>query len=154
MKKSNMMIYLRKGLLEIRATDKSFRLNDFVDGAKAAFEMVLEAIVKDDRETLQLLLSKELYEPCVAEIKARSEAEQYEENKLVAILEAEVIEAYKKNNDAFITVKFVSEQVQVMRDKKGVKMAEFEAQIENVEDSWSFKRDLRNANPNWIIVAT
>jgi predicted lipid-binding transport protein (Tim44 family) len=48
----------------------------------------------------------------------------------------------------------VSEQVQVMRDKKGAKMPEFEPQIENVEDSWSFKRDLRNANPNWIIVAT
>jgi predicted lipid-binding transport protein (Tim44 family) len=145
---------VRNGLLEIRAFDKSFRLNDFVEGAKSAFEMAIEAIAKNERETLQMLLSKELYESCVKEIEARLEADQYEENRLVAILEAEVIDAYKKNHDAFITVKFVSEQVQVMLDKKGGKIAEFEPQIENVEDSWSFKRDLRNSNPNWTIVAT
>lgn len=145
---------VRTGLIDIRTQDKAFRLKDFVEGAKSAFEMVMQAMNKDDKDVLQMLLSAELFAACAAEIKGRFDAEEYQDNTLVAILGAEVTAAYKKDNHAVITVQFVSEQVQVMRDKKGDKLVGFEPEIENVEDSWTFKRDLRGNNPNWTIIAT
>jgi predicted lipid-binding transport protein (Tim44 family) len=145
---------LQENFKEIYAKDKSFRTEDFLNGAKAAFEMVIEAIQKDDRETLQMLLAKDLYEACLNELKSRSSQEEYSVSNLIAILQTEIIEAKLEKDDAIITVRFVSEQIQTTLDSKGEKVAGYAAEIENVEDNWTFKRNLRSSNPNWLIIST
>jgi predicted lipid-binding transport protein (Tim44 family) len=145
---------IQHGLKEIRQADKAFRVQHFLEGAKTAFEMIMEALAKDDRDTLQLLLSPELFTECVAALKRRAQQEEYEETTLVSILEVTILAASLQGNDAIIKVKFVSEQVQVNRTKQGEKVENSASEIEVVEDSWVLKRDVQSTNPNWVIIET
>jgi predicted lipid-binding transport protein (Tim44 family) len=145
---------LKQGLIEIKTLDKSFRVQDFLEGAKAAFEMVVEAIQKDDREPLQMLLDKDLYNDCVNELKNRAIKKEYGVSSLISILQADITKAKLEGNNAIITVRFVSEQIQTMYGENGEKIAGYVPDIENVEDNWVFKRDVNSVNPNWLIVET
>jgi predicted lipid-binding transport protein (Tim44 family) len=145
---------VQEGIKAIREVDKGFRVQHFLEGAKAAFEMIMEALAKDDRDTLQMLLSPELYEECVIVLKKRDEQEAYEETTLISILDAKILSASLQGNDAVVSVEFVSEQVQVKRTKGGAKVENSASDIEIVEDKWMLKRDVRSSNPNWVIVET
>ena len=145
---------IKEGVAAIRKEDNGFRVKDFVGGATAAFEMVLEGFAKDDRDVLKSLLSKEIYTDFVAELKKRKTQDEYTETTLVSILESEVTEITMKDRKAIITVTFVSEQIQAERTKSGETVKDSTSSIEQVEDSWTFQRDLRSSNPNWTIIAT
>ncbi len=145
---------LKKGLAAIRKEDASFRRGDFLEGAKAAFEMVLQGFAQDDRDTLKALLSKDIYQTFLTELKARKTQDTYAETTLVAILEAEITEMAVKDRKAIVKVQFVSEQIQAERDKDGEMVKDSQSSIEHVEDAWTFTRDLRSSNPNWTIIAT
>lgn len=145
---------IKAGIEAIRKDDNGFRVKDFIGGAIAAFEMVLEGFAKDDRDVLKSLLSKEIYSDFVAELKKRKTQDEYVETTLVSVLEAEVKEIELKDRKAMITVTFVSEQIQAERTKDGETVKDSTSSIEQVEDTWTFKRDLRSSNPNWTIITT
>jgi predicted lipid-binding transport protein (Tim44 family) len=144
----------KTGLQQIREHDKSFRRRDFLDGAKIAFEMVLNAFSKDDRDTLKMLLSKEIYEEFLTELKNRDTQETYTDTTLVSIMNAEITSVEVKNATAVIKVSFTSEQIQAERDKKGKVVSDSASQIEHVVDEWTFERNLKSSNPNWTIIST
>ena len=145
---------LKEGIAAIRKHDAAFRLSEFSEGAKMAFEMVLESFAKADYDTLKQLLSKDLYLEFSAELKKRKNAEQYTETTLVSILEATVNDVKVKDRHATVVVNFLSEQIQTERDKSGEAVKESTSAIEQVEDTWTFTRDLRSPNPNWTIIDT
>jgi predicted lipid-binding transport protein (Tim44 family) len=144
------------GVKAIRAEDNGFRLKAFMEGAKVAFEMVLEGFAKEDVDTLKHLLSKELYEAFLKELKQRKSQDEFTETTLISILEAEPKYIVVDGKKATVTVRFVSEQIQVSRTKTGETVKDSTSAIEQVEDEWVFVRDVRssNSNPNWVIVAT
>jgi predicted lipid-binding transport protein (Tim44 family) len=145
---------LLEGVKAIRAEDNGFRLKAFMEGAKLAFDMVLEGFAKDDQETLKHLLSKELHDSFLKELKARKAQDEFSETTLISILEAEPKAISVINKKATITVRFVSEQIQVNRTKTGDTVKDSTSAIEQVEDEWVFVRDLRSPNPNWTVTAT
>lgn len=138
----------------IKASDRSFTLKEFMDGARAAFEMVFDAFVKDDRETLRMLLAEENYAAFSSELDRRREADQHTETTLLAIVSQEVKAASLSGSMARITVRFVSEQVSVVRHRDGRIVGGDPAMSEHVEDEWTFERDVNSRNPNWKIVDT
>src|SRR5579885_2144731 len=80
---------VRDGIMAIKAADKDFSLAAFLEGAKGAFEMVFDAFVKDDRDTLKLLLSPELFNTFASELDKRKTMENHPETTLLALVSQE-----------------------------------------------------------------
>ncbi|MEK9707398.1 MAG: Tim44/TimA family putative adaptor protein [Alphaproteobacteria bacterium] len=142
------------GLKAIRAADSGFSVQEFLEGARAAFDMVVTSFANGDKETLRPLLSDEVYENFFGAIEARDAAGQTMEMTLVGIREADVLEANMDGRVAFVTVKFVTEQIEVVHDKDGEPVSGDPSKVKAVTDIWTFARNTRSRNPNWTLVAT
>lgn len=139
----------------ISAYDKGFTFAWFMIGAKKAFEMVVEAFSKADEKTLKNLLSEEVFEQFQGELKTQEKQKRRAEITLISVLDCSVVGASIQKNMANFTVKFVSEQIRVTRDIETGKIVEGNAtQIDRVEDTWTFSRNIRASNPNWQVTAT
>jgi predicted lipid-binding transport protein (Tim44 family) len=55
---------------------------------------------------------------------------------------------------ANVTVKIISEQVNVTRDAEGEVVDGDADHISEVTDIWTFARDTKSNDPNWQLVAT
>lgn len=145
---------LADGLKAIRAADAQFSPSEFVQGAKLAFEWLVSAFSKGEKDKLKMLLSEERYKVFTDEIDANVKEAKFPETTLVAISAADITEATLKGGKAQVTVQFTSEQIHVVRDKdKNIISGDMSA-IENVVDVWTFERDTSSKDPNWKIVAT
>ena len=142
------------GLTQVKLADKDFDPIAFVNGAKVAFEMVIAAFAQGDSRSLRPLLSNDVYEDFTGAIKAREEANETLETTLVGFNDAEIIEAEVQGKTAFVTVKFVTEQVNVTRDTEGKVVDGDESHVTAITDIWTFARNTRSRDPNWTLVAT
>ncbi len=110
---------VEQGLTQIKLADRSFDTKGFINGAKGAFEMIVSAFSQGDSKTLRPLLSNDVYDDFNGAIKAREERDETLESTLVGISEADIIEAELQGKTAFVTVKFITEQINVTRDAQG-----------------------------------
>lgn len=140
---------------EIRKLDGSFNEKDFITGAKKAFEIILSAFSRGDKEALKPLLSKEVYDGFQAEIDRREQSGEVEETTLVAILTSDIkdIKMASKWN-ARVVVEIVSEQIRLIKDKKGQILQGDPSRVDKVSERWTFSRNLSSPNPNWELVET
>ena len=142
------------GLAKIRAADSGFDKDTFIQGARAAFDMIVASFAAGDRETLRPLLSDEVYENFAGAIIDRADKGHTMETTLVGISSADIVEANLDGRVAFVTVKFVSEQIEVERDAAGEVVSGNPSRVATVTDIWTFARNTRSRNPNWTLVAT
>lgn len=142
------------GVAQIRSVDRDFDPGEFVAGARRAFEMIVEAFAKGDSNTLRPLLSDEVFAQFDGEIRTREEARQTLATTLVGIREAEIVEAGLEGRTAQVTVRFVSEQINVTRDSEGRVVDGDPSAVAMVTDIWTFARNTASRDPNWLLVAT
>lgn len=145
---------LAAGLLQIRRADPGFSPEGFVDGARAAFEMVVQAFAAGDLKTLKPLLSDAVFDQFRQAIKARDASGQRLETTLVGIDKAEIVEAEMRDRTAIVTVSFRTEQVNVIRDASGETVDGDPTRVDKVTDIWTFSRNTRSRDPNWTLIAT
>jgi predicted lipid-binding transport protein (Tim44 family) len=145
---------VRAGLTQIRMADQSFEPDGFLQGARAAFEMIVDAYANGDSKTLRPLLANDVFQDFDGAIKEREKNKQSLETTLVGIESADIVEAELQGKTAFITVKFVSEQVNVVRDAKGNVVDGDPNEVAKITDIWTFARNTRSRDPNWTLVAT
>ncbi len=138
----------------MKAIDREFIPEEFIEGARAAYEMIIEAYNKSDEETLGMLLSPKLYESFKASLAADEKAGRKADTTLVAIVKSEVSEAKLRGNTATVAVDFHSEQVQLVRNAEGNITEGDASQQSAVEDRWLFERDMSSNDPNWKIIET
>ncbi|MEF3366900.1 Tim44/TimA family putative adaptor protein, partial [Methylocystis sp. 9N] len=140
------------GLDAIAAADPSFDGKTFLDGARRAYEMIVVAFAKGDRDTLAPLLSKEVFDGFAAEIARREEAGETMETAVVAMDSATVDAARAVGGRNEVTVRFATRLMNVRRDRAGETIDG--GQTRKVVERWTFARDPKAANPNWKLVAT
>lgn len=145
---------LRKGIDDIRRADRDFDAAGFVGGAKAAFEMIVLAFAQGDTATLKPLLAADVFKGFETAIKERLAAKHTLETTLVGIRAAEIVGAVMEGRNALVTVRFISEQVNVTRDADGNVVDGEAAKVLRLTDLWTFQRDTGNRDPNWILVRT
>lgn len=146
---------LGAAITQIKLADATFTRKSFLDGARAAFEMVITAFALGDMKTLRALLSPDVYENFADAIRTRERANQTRETTLVGIDVAEIIEAKLEDmRFADVTVKFISQQVNATRNEENNVVEGDPNAIEKVTDIWTFRRDTRTPDPNWQLVAT
>ena len=145
---------LAASLASIGLADRTFDPEGFKGGARAAFEIIVTAFAEGNRKELRPLLADEVYDNFVGAIEAREERGETLETALVGIDEAEIIEATLDQKIAYVTVKFISEQVNVHRGADGEELDETSSQASRITDIWTFARNTRSRDPNWSLVAT
>jgi len=125
----------------------------FMNGVKSAFEMVLKAFAANDTATLKFLLSDKIFQGFAKSIEERTAQKRTLNTNLISIEKSEIISASLLGNQALITVKFISKQINYFTDSNGIIEGRKDDIIE-LTDIWTFKKDLSDSNPNWKISAT
>jgi predicted lipid-binding transport protein (Tim44 family) len=142
------------GLDAIAAADPEFDAKHFLTGARAAYEMIVNAYAEGDRRTLKNLLSREVYDGFDGAIADREKKGEKVESRFVAIDKAEITAAEQRQRTAQVTVRFVSQLVSVTRDKDGNVIDGNPDKVTDITDVWTFARDTSSRDPNWKLVAT
>ncbi|CDL00719.1 conserved hypothetical protein [Magnetospirillum gryphiswaldense MSR-1 v2] len=145
---------LARGEAAIRARDPSFSNTGFLSGARMAFEMIVGAFAAGDKKALRPLLADQVYKPFCDAIDARARAGEELSTEIMGIKSAEIIEAIMVGTIAQVTVRFVSEQINVIKDLDGRIVEGDPSRIVPVTDEWTFSRDTRSKDPNWHLSAT
>jgi predicted lipid-binding transport protein (Tim44 family) len=154
---SNGFVYEEPATPGIRAivhADPSFDVGRFLDGAQAAYRMILEAFWKGDREELHHLVGGDVLATFEAAIAERESTGERLDNRLVAIERAVIQDARLAGRSAEIDVRFDADIAAVTRDRDGNVIAGTLSDAIPTHDVWTFRRGLGSADPNWLLVET
>ena len=142
------------GVRALIAADRRFDVPQFIDGAKTASRMVLEAFWRGDREDLAWLCDADVLASFEEAIAAREAAGETLENRLVRIDKAIITEAVLSGRIAHVTMRFDADIAAITRDKDGNIIAGSMTDAVPTHDVWTFSRDLRATDPNWKLTET
>jgi predicted lipid-binding transport protein (Tim44 family) len=145
---------LASGLDAIVAEDPSFDPQHFIAGARAAYEMIVNAYAEGDHRTLKNLLSREVYDGFEQVIREREGRGETAETKFVSIDATDITAAEMRGKIAQVTVRFVSQLISATRDRAGNVIDGSSDKVTEVTDVWTFARDISSRDPNWKLVAT
>lgn len=142
------------GLRQVSASDPKFDVSRFVDGAKSAYAMILEAYWKGDEEALGRLVDGEVAEAFSAAIAERRETGLVLDNRLVTIEAAQIEEVWVEGQTAHIKIRFDADIAAVTRDSDGNVVAGSLTDAVPTHDVWTFSRALKSPDPNWTLTET
>ena len=126
------------GMEAIFEADKNFEPRAFMQGARGAYEMIVAAFARGDRDALKPLLDTDVYEAWDAAISER-EASGAEGMQLLRIRKAEITDASLASDGmARVTVHYESE----LGDGETTTKA---------SELWTFMRQTSSSDPNWIL---
>ena len=144
---------LGQALARIAGVDPGFDPSRFLDGAEAAFRMIVQAFAAGDRNTLRALLSDDAYAGFAKVLDAREAAGETQRTELRAVNEVSIEAADLRGTVADVTVRFVTDQVNMTTGRDGEVVSGSDA-VTELTDLWTFQRDLANPDPTWKLVGT
>lgn len=133
----------------------NFNKGMFIKGAQKAFEMILSSFSKGDSKTLSKLVSKDLLKKFNSVIQERQDNGITSEMDLIGFVETEVESVcFVENNKVNLVVKFVSEQVNLLKNAEGEVIEGDENYIQQISDIWTFEKSLDAKVNNWVLCST
>ena len=145
---------VKEGVLEIAAEDARFHLGNFLNGARSAYEIIIEAYAKGDRETLKPLLSPKLYTDFETAITAREKKGTNLVTDITQVTKSQISEANLAGSMAYITVKFEAEERTATYDSARKLIDGDMEKVKQAKDVWQFARDIRAVDPSWMLIET
>jgi predicted lipid-binding transport protein (Tim44 family) len=142
------------GIEAIIRQEPGFDPRAFIGGAKAAYETIVTAFARGDRKVLKGLLAKEVYEGFEQAITDREKRGEKAESSFVSIDKAEITAVDVKGKNGQVTLAFVSQLISATRDAQGAVVDGSAEAVSEVNDIWTFARQLGSRDPNWLLVAT
>lgn len=150
-----------KDLSELSAVDReltkipNFNKSMFIKGAQKAFELILTSFSKGDSKTLSGLVNKELLSKFDTVIDERKEQGITSETDLIGFVETEVESVkFTEDNKVNVVVKFVSEQVNLLKNADGDVIEGDENYVQTISDVWTFEKSLNPKTNNWMLCST
>ena len=138
----------------LRAADPAFDERSFLDGARGAYEMIVEAFASGDLKSIRRFLSPSVFEAFRAAVAARDASGHRTDLKFVGIDSAKIAAARVEAGALIAVTDFLSNQVRATYDRNGVIVEGDAARIDLVRDRWTFSRPVGASDPNWTLVAT
>lgn len=142
------------GIEAIRQRDRAFDLNGFVAGARGAYDLILNSFWSGDREAFRPFVSDEVFDQFDAVIRDREGEGVTLDNKLERVRRIEVVAARVNGSTAEIVLRFVTDAIFVTLDSEGRVLEGNPVDELEVQDIWTFERDLNSRDPNWTLVST
>ena len=143
-------------LMSIKRVDPDFKLADFLNGARAAYEMILMGFERGEIDDVRAFLSEEVAQTFDEVVQQRHERGIRVEAEFAGIREMKLqaVTFDKSNNIADLTVLFVGELMSVAKNKDGDVIEGDAKQVKRQKDVWTFSKDMSLNDPNWQLVAT
>ena len=140
----------------IKSEDENFTVNEFLSGARSAYEWILMSFEKNEIDEIRELLSEEVAEAFDAVVDQRVSQGLTIEAEFIGIRKMKLVEATYSSNTktAEISVSFVGEMTSVVKNSSGEIVEGDPKQIKRQKDTWTFSKDIKSSNPNWLLVAT
>ena len=140
----------------IKSEDENFTVNEFLSGARSAYEWILMSFEKNEIDEIRELLSEEVADAFDAVVDQRVSQGLTIEAEFIGIREMKLVEATYSSNTktAEISVSFVGEMTSVVKNSSGEIVEGDSKQIKRQKDTWTFSKDIKSSNPNWLLVAT
>ena len=145
---------LKKGLLAIADRDPAFDPDEFQSGARIAYEMIVTGFAEGDKRALKNLLSREVFENFEEVIDARADRGERVQSSFVGIEKAEFVAAEVAEEEAQITMRFVSQLISATLDRDDEVIEGDLKDVAETIDVWTFARPVKSRDPNWKLVAT
>ena len=141
-------------LKRIYILSPNFSPKKFLKGAKDAFEIIVAAYAKGNLKKVKDLLSPNIFKTFSNISNQRIKKKQTLEHTLISFKSEEIKRIILKSTIAEIAVRFVTEQVNLLKNNKGQTIEGNNDYIENHIDYWIFSKDLKFSNPNWKLIVT
>ena len=142
------------GIRAIVGADPSFDVARFLEGAQAAYRMILEAFWRGERDELRHLVGGDVLASFEQSIAEREAAGEQLDNRLVQIERAVISDARLSGRTAEVDVRFDADIAAVTRDREGKVIAGTLSDAIPTHDVWTFRRSLASGDPNWLLVET
>jgi predicted lipid-binding transport protein (Tim44 family) len=145
-----------EALIAMKAVDPTFSVNEFLGGARGAYEMILMAFENGDMSSIKSFLSDDVYESFASVVDAREEQGLIVEANFIGIREMSLNDATFDTNtkEGEVTVRFIGEMTSVVRDNGGEIVEGSPTEVKRQKDAWTFARVMDSNDPNWRLVAT
>ena len=129
---------------------------EFLEGAKIAYETIITDFSDSDNKltSSKPLLSKKVYDEFKQSLLERDEKGHFAEITFIGINSASIKEHKQVDNNLEVTVNFESELITCLRDKEKKIISGDPKKIKNISDTWTFSKDIRSNNPNWLLIDT
>ena len=142
------------GVRAILAADPSFDVARFLEGAKGAYRMILEAFWRGDLASIREHADDHVFETFQSAVDQREKDGLKLDNRLITVDQAVISEAALERGIAIVTVRFEADIAAVTRDKDGTVVAGSLSDAIQTRDLWTFRRDVSARNPNWLLIET
>lgn len=145
-----------KALAAMKSAEPSFSVNDFLTGARGAYEMILMAFEKGDLDSIRPFLSDDVFATFSEVVQAREREGLKIESNFVGLRELGLQNATfdQVSREGEITVRFTGELTSVVRNSAGDIIEGSPTAIKRQRDVWTFARRMGVDDPNWQLVAT
>lgn len=145
---------VERGLRDIGTADRRFEVQVFLDGARSAYRMILEAFWRGDKDELAQLCDPHVAQHFIDEIDTRVAAGETIDNRLIRIEDVTIVSASYVAPLARITLRLTADIASVTRDQQGTMIAGSLDDAVVVQDVWTFSRNVGSPNPDWLLDET
>jgi predicted lipid-binding transport protein (Tim44 family) len=142
------------GVRAVLAADPTFDVAKFLEGAKAAYRLILESFWKGDLDSVRTHVDDHVYETFAAAVEQRKTDGLTLDNRLVRIEQAVIAEASAERGVATLSVRFEADIAAVTRNAASEVVAGSLSDAVQTRDRWTFRRDVNSPNPNWVLIET
>ena len=143
-------------LARMKKVDNGFLVNEFLSGARSAYEMILMAFENGDLNEVEVFLDADVRDAFQQVINTRAEKKLKVVAEFYGIRELSLKSADfdEKTKIAELSVAFTGELSSVVKNEEGEIIEGDAKQVKRQKDTWTFSRDLSSTDPNWLLVAT
>lgn len=145
---------LGEGLRRIAAADTGFEEKRFREGARSAWTMVVDGFHKGDMNAIRPFLAADIAAAFDGAVEARRSSGHRYVAEVRQLKDIDLLQAWLDGPDALIRVRFRSDQVHAQFDADGTLLSGNPDEAVEVDDVWTFRRDTRSRDPNWLLVET
>ena len=142
------------GVRQILAADPAFDVARFLEGASAAYRLILESFWKGELDTIRPLADGDVYATFADAVKQREKDGLKLDNRLVALDPPVIVEAAMTHGAAEVTVRFEADIAAVTRNAQDEVVAGSMSDAVQTRERWTFRRDLKSRDPNWLLIET
>lgn len=132
----------------------NFNEEIFLKNAEKAFEVIIEAYSNQDLNLLKTLLVDNVFDEFKNDITIRKDKNEILNKTLLSVVSTEIIFAELVGSEAFVRIKFTSQQINLIKDLRGNIIEGSPSQIDHAVDIWSFAKDLTIKDPVWRLSDT
>lgn len=145
-----------KALTAMKLVEPQFRVGEFLQGARQAYEMIVMSFENGDVDSIRTFLSPDVAQAFDGAIAARNERGLTVHADFMGLTELVLTDATfdRGTNVAEISIRFGAELLSHATNAEGVIVEGDAKAARKQRDVWTFSRAMGTNDPNWALVAT